>query len=305
MGVEKKDKNFLLIYDSVQFFTAHFAAKGIPVYPTMKKSSFFLKVLRRVSYKLGILQEHWFGEWKQKMENVDIVIIFASNEPSPIRYIRNNFPHIRIILWYWNPVFKSISPKNLPDNHFERWSFDRSDCSEYSMRFNSTFYFDTITLPKSNLFYDIVFVGVDKGRRKALDIIELEFKSLGLDSYFYIVDDDSRKRGYKGDFGPIPYTRYLSLVAESRAILDYVQPGQDGMTLRPMEALFFKKKLITNDPGIEKEDFYHPSNIFILGKDDVNDLNEFLRRKNSPINPEIRSKYDVLGWLDRFQKRVS
>ena len=80
-----------------------------------------------------------------------------------------------------------------------------------------------------------------------------------------------------------------------------VAEWQDGITLRPLEAFFLKKKLITNMKNIVKYDFYNSNNIFILGVDDFNKISEFI---NSPFDDKdynrIVEKYCFRGWLKRF-----
>ena len=68
------------------------------------------------------------------------------------------------------------------------------------------------------------------------------------------------------------------MLSQSNCILDYNQEGQVGLTLRPMEALFLEKKLITNNKDIKNYDFYNPSNIFILGENNIEDIKEFINK---------------------------
>ena len=93
-------------------------------------------------------------------------------------------------------------------------------------------------------------------------------------------------------------------IKQSRAILDIVQSGQSGITLRPMEAMFYNKKLITNNIYIKEYDFYNPRNIFILQERNINELNEFLELPMIEINQDIKNKYKFSGgWLEDFLKQ--
>ena len=74
----------------------------------------------------------------------------------------------------------------------------------------------------------------------------------------------------------LSYPDYLKKAASSSIILEIMRPGHAGLSLRPLEALFFRKKLITDNPAIRNSEVYHPDNIFILGED--TDLGAFLRR---------------------------
>lgn len=50
----------------------------------------------------------------------------------------------------------------------------------------------------------------------------------------------------------ISYQENLDNIRKSKCIVDVVQKGQIGLTLRPLESLFFKKKLLTNNKCIKK-----------------------------------------------------
>jgi hypothetical protein len=99
---------------------------------------------------------------------------------------------------------------------------------------------------------------------------------------------------------PISYDDVLVKIGKSKAILDYLSDPSDGLSLRPMESIFHKKKLITNSKLIANYDFYRPQNIFILGRDNLSDLPEFLNSPYEEIDKEIIEKYDFKNWLNRF-----
>ncbi|HCF38843.1 MAG TPA: hypothetical protein DER56_07285 [Thermosipho africanus] len=92
----------------------------------------------------------------------------------------------------------------------------------------------------------------------------------------------------------------LTKIGKSKAILDILSNPNDGLSLRPMESMFHRKKLITNSLLISNYDFYRSQNIFILGEDDLNKLPEFLNSPYEDIDEELIKKYDFKSWLSRF-----
>ena len=86
----------------------------------------------------------------------------------------------------------------------------------------------------------------------------------------------------------------------SKAVLDIVQDGQVGLTIRTMETICYRKKLITNNTDVINYDFYNPDNIFVIGKDDINDLNEFINRPFIDIPDEILIRYNFCDWVKSF-----
>lgn len=293
-------KDVFVIYGEPKYFIPFFNKKGIPTYPVFKGASFLFRVIRRIFFTLTLPKPILYAAWKYKLKDAKTVIFFSTEYIGALRYIKSINPKIRIVFWYWNPVFRSIKPDNVPDNLGEKWSFDRNDSKNFNMKFNTTFYFDNIKLPQNNIIYDVVFVGLDKGRRSFINNIKDEMVRNDVNPYFYIVDDDANKRSYKGSFPTVSYDKYLSIISKSTAILDFVQDGQDGLTLRPMEALFFRKKLITNDASIKTYNFYRQSNIFIIGVDDIKHLKHFLNVPYEPVSDEILMHYDVSNWIKRF-----
>lgn len=297
----KMSKKTLIIYDSLDFFIPFMDNENIDVYRLYKKKGRFLTVLKKIFIKKDIFYKDWYGEWINKISNYHTIIIFATTDYSFIKYIKNRFPNIRLIFWYWNPAFRMGLPKKELFSLAEIWSFDLKDCEKYNLKFNTTFYFKDIELKSNNdqNKIDILFLGINKGRRDYLESLEETIKNnTKLNTYFYIVPD--KKEVVHESIKPIPYKDYLELVCQTKCILDIMPIGQSGLTLRPMESIFFKKKLITNDLNILNEDFYHKDNIFILGIDNVENLKTFIDLPYVDIDPNIVNKYDFTNWLKRF-----
>lgn len=295
------NRKVVLLYNSIDYFVPFFEQKGILSYPSYRKVSFFFRIIRKIFFLLGLPKSIWYGNWKNSLNGVTTVICFSTNPVESLEYIKSINPQIRLIFWYWDPVYRNVKqPDAISDDLCEKWSFDRNDCQVYKMNYNTTFYLDSITLPKSELFYDVLFLGQDKGRRLFLNDFKNQFIGMGLVPFFYIVDDTTSGWNFMKTSPAIPYVKYLALLSKSKAILDYTQEGQSGMSLRPMESVFFSKKLITNDLAILKQDFYLADNIFILGVDDISSLTVFLNTPYKKISKEIVEKYDFTNWLERF-----
>lgn len=240
-----------------------------------------------------------FNKWKLYIKKYSVIIIYIQNNNDILEFIHKiKSPEQRVIVWYWNPVFHCVHPDKIRNLGFELWAFDPADCLQYNIKFNTTYYFKDLKLPPSNFNHqNIFFCGLNKGRKDTLDLIQKKITLAGLTFYFYIVDDELpiNKR-----LPHLTYQKYLEYLSVSDAILDVLQEGQDGMTLRVMEALFHKKKLITTQKAIKKADFYHPDNVFIIGEDEWAGIRDFLVRPLHSISKEIIEKYDFSMWIRRF-----
>lgn len=79
------------------------------------------------------------------------------------------------------------------------------------------------------------------------------------------------------------------------------RPTRAGLTVRCLEALFFDKKLITNNPSVRTLPFYHPARFFILGQDDPQTIPAFLSTPMPPLPKGALDAYDFAHWLRQFE----
>ena len=89
----------------------------------------------------------------------------------------------------------------------------------------------------------------------------------------------------------ISYFDNIEKVKQSDIILEIVQIGQTGVTLRSIEAILFNKKLITTNKSIKEYDFYNPDQIFILEDQNYSDIIKFLHTKFTPVPLDILYQY--------------
>lgn len=298
--MQESNKDILIFYDnSIEFFRTHFTNKGLRTVSIYKKSSIFSKGVKVIFRYFKISQTYWYDDWKKGLSSIKTVIFFAPEKRTCVlKYVKKANKNIRIIYWYWNPAFRSGLPSSDLSNKAELWSFDPDDCVRYNMRFNTTFFFDDILLPEKAIEFDAVFIGINKGRKDSLNKLESDLNKSGLRTYFHIVSD--KNENSQKNCREIPYEEYLELVSKAKAIVDVKPIGQSGLTLRPMESTFFKKKLITNDVSIMSQDFYHPQNIFIIGRDKKEHLKKFIDSPFKELDRLIVNNYDVSRWVERF-----
>lgn len=98
----------------------------------------------------------------------------------------------------------------------------------------------------------------------------------------------------------IPYEQYIKEIAKSEVIIDLIRLGDDeGFPYRIPEALFLNRKIITNRWSLRNEAFYSPQRVFIVGIDDVSNLQEFLERDLCRLPKSVLNLYDAsLWWTD-------
>lgn len=178
---------------------------------------------------------------------------------------------------------------------FQFYTMNPSDAETYQMHLTTQVYrhFDEIKI--SNSKSDFYFLGKTKGREIILSRLKtaLEAKSFSVD--FHLFADVPKE--------PISFEENVSFSKGSCCLVDIVASkyGQDGMTLRPLEALFLGKKLLTDFAPIKDCDFYHPDNVFILDNNNsLEGIEEFMAKPMHPIPKEIVEQYEVNHWLQKY-----
>lgn len=204
-------------------------------------------------------------------------------------------------IFLWNPVSRWSSDENyikrsiryLIGKNFKIYSFDAHDALRYQLvrmkNVNRKVSFCEIPVR-----YDFYFIGYAKKRRSAINALKATLEEKGFRTHFILID---KKEDYVFNMENIRKSM------EARCIVDILSPGQCGLSLRPFDALFLKKKLITNCFEIEKMDFYRPSNIYIIRDFNLEGLEEFMRTPYQDVETEIVEQYEVNQWLRYFMRK--
>ena len=263
-----------------------------------KKVPKALRAIRRIVANflpancLGI----WLNDWKKNISSYNTIILHASELTNHLpEYIHHIKPDMRIIYWYWNPVNRHTLPKMVTDSNVEIWTFDKGDQHKYNMKYNIQYYSNhdyIVDSERSKLKYDVFFIGHDKGRKSYIENLKKKMEKQGLKCFFCIIPDRSNKY--------IPYDVVKKYVSMSKAVLEINQDGQDGYTLRTLESLFMKKKLITNNASLINANFYFKDNIYILNRDVEYDIKHFLEIPYNHKADYFIDKYTVDAWFNNF-----
>lgn len=247
-----------------------------------------------------------YGSWKKELEQYDMFIVASRRSAKyAIKYIKKKTKK-RVVVWYWNLVtYKEMNPSYCKKNGCEVWSFDKDDCEKYKMKFGDTYYFPI----SRNGFgsehkHSVFYVGINRpGRKEFLDKIGEYLGENGLNYRFNLTAIPGDLTNSKGHFSPrMHYKEVIKSIENSAAVLDLNRENQSGMTLRPMEALFFRKKLITNNVNIPRYSIYDEQNTYIVKDERFEGLADFLKTPyvESKENEIKRHAYCFGTWLERI-----
>lgn len=156
------------------------------------------------------------------------------------------------------------------------------------------------------ILYDVAFLAALKGREYEIYKTYERLKDEKLTAFFYLFHPNTRiqipeiLRNFLHT-EKMQYDAYVKQATHSKAILEIVQKGQEGMSLRPLEAMVLKKKLITNNASITNEKIYHPNNVYIFNyPNKYHSITEFLEAPYIELPEELKRRHDIQTWIQDY-----
>nr|HRC89952.1 hypothetical protein [Bacteroidales bacterium] len=106
-------------------------------------------------------------------------------------------------------------------------------------------------------------------------------------------------------FKKLKYSEMISVIKNSRAILDIAHINQRGLSTRVFEALGAKSKIVTTNKSIIDYDFYNQHNILLIDPNKPVIPNIFLESAYEDYDIKILKNYYIKKWiLDVFDIKV-
>lgn len=265
----------------------------------LRKLPFFSRVISNTKERKG---------WLEECKEANTIILFDTfAHYATYCYEIENYvgKDVRLILYLLNPAFFSEDYKKL-STRWEIWTFMKEDAIKNGFKYGATFYnpqlaqncFDKDSQTATDC--DLLFVGTDKGRKNFLLNLKSQLEKYKIVCNFKIVDNFRSlfSRKYSRE---ISYKNLCRLNKRTSAILDVVQDGQTGLTLRIMEGLLFDKKIVTTNAAIRMDkDFKDNPNIYVITKDNIKELYTFLKKPMVEYPNNLKAKYSFTNWLKRI-----
>ena len=221
-----------------------------------------------------------------------------------LKYLRNSQENAEFISYHWDPLshYNYLGTVSFFDRTY---SFDSVDCKKYGFKYLPLFasgIYDNIEQKEHDI--DIYTVASLSGTQRY--ILAQQFKD-------YCISNDI-KFYFHLKVTPINYLKILlqglvpkdvslrilepevmrDIVTRSRAVLDIRNHQQSGLTMRVIENICIGKKIVTTNEHIINESFYDKNQIFLLGKDNIDDLKAFIY---SEYKPRQRPELKIEFWL--------
>lgn len=299
----------------------------VDLYDDRPSNSFLIKALIRINPKLIHRKiRKYFSSILSSNEFMYDYIFFIKCEAAleqDLLCLKKKYPKAKMILYLYDSV-NNIKYFEKKAKYFDQvYSFDLEDVKKRKgIKFLPLFYIDEYTSVKDILNtnkYAISFIGTahsDRARiinklRKELEKKHLMYYfKLYVPSYwiFYIkkiFNKDFRELNANGCITCQKLSTAVinSILDDSEIILDIHHPKQSGLTMRTIELIGKKKKILTTNEHIQEYDFYCKNNIFLLNRNDILfDFDKYMN-KYIPIPEEIYKKYSLDSWIKEIFNR--
>jgi hypothetical protein len=287
----------------------------------------WLKAVRRINLSQKInniiplpFKNVWFNKIELKNRDYSGIVIIdgALNYISEQWFdkVRKNYPNIRIFLYLINSLeASSPSIKNIKRRiGLIRWdhvfTFDPVDASEYKYTYKGFCYYSKHSLEtlqtNCSTASDAFFVGGLKGKREAMirDVYEWLIKnSVNCDFRVMVYGRNVPSSGNGIRYfnnGWRPYSEVLAALSHTKCIIEILQKGQSGATLRYFEAVCYNKKLLSNNADIVNYPYYDPRYMKIFNN--VEDIDIQWLKDDIKVEYNYKGDFSPNVFIDMIQQ---
>jgi len=307
-GYEKEIRNNLIDFGA-----------EVDFYDDRPANDFFTKLFIRINFQylvqLKITKYYQLILRKINSKSYDYIFIISPEvlNRNRLQKIQRTQTHSKTILYMWDS-FKNKDTIDMLSLFDKIITFDNIDAEKYNLEFLPLFYIkDYEKIENLDTYtYAVSFIGTaHSDRYKIVKSVEQQVKNsdLNIFSFFYLPSSIIfwiRKLFIlKYNYGPIEdfsfssltQSEIISIVGNSKAVLDINHPLQDGLTSRSIEALGANRKLITTNPNIKKYDFYNANNIAVIDRDNPILHEDFFNTNYVQPRIKVYEKYALKNWL--------
>lgn len=270
---------------------------------------FFLR--RFPNKKQAILDYYYLHELKKLKDKIDYLIVIRGSTLSKSiisSELRKKNEGVKSFLYQWDSVTNNKNALEIETLFDKVSTFDPIDAQTYGWEYRPLFYsFSSTRDEKRKYLYSYICI-MHSQRIKIFN--KLKTRSDKVFLYLYCEKNHYYKQKYlkknKEYLGaddkdvkhhPLSLEQTNEVMSNSNAIIDYTHPLQTGFTMRTIESIGHKCKLITNNKRALESDFYRPENVYVYDENAFSIPQEFLETPYVELSDEIYKKYGIDNWL--------
>ena len=276
---------------------------------------FYQRIIAKYYYKK-------IDELKDQDYNYILIIRGEYTPCLALEKLKETFPNAKLILYMWDGLNKQ-NTKGIQNkwHYFDKvYTFDRFDYENNKDRisFLPLFYYNEYLPTKIkdanslDFKYDVSFIGTGHADRvKIVKEIIRQCNSVGMKtfSFFYIphiliyLKEKITNPYFKGvkksdvSFNKMPFKDLYDIYTNTQCVIDVEHPGQHGLTMRSIEIVGLRRKLITTNRDVVNYDFYNPNNIFIVDRNKPIIDMTFFDKPYNYLQEDVYMKYSLENWI--------
>jgi hypothetical protein len=299
---------------------------GVSLYDERPSSNSVVKALIRVNPKLlESFSRKYFSDIFAKENNkfFDYIFIIKGEAISPqvIGLMKKYFKKSKLIFYSWDSL-KNVKYTDTKIHLFDKaFSFDRDDCEKYqNVNYLPLFFSPSYSSPEDSHHpksIDLIFIAsLHSDRYKVLKRIlaNVAFIKPDFSAYSFLFYSSKLffllRKLLDRNFLNVPYSQVkwtplsqddvVRKIHDANIIIDINHPKQSGLTMRTIESVALKKKLITTNASIRHERFYDEANILIIDRNKPAITKDFIFSPYKEIDKIIISEYSVETWVSNI-----
>ncbi|MFS2749654.1 hypothetical protein [Bacteroides uniformis] len=321
-----QNKNILVIlpyYFDYQIQIEHHLKKyGATVYMINEDVNEFSFIHKFISIYIKrlyafVLHKYYLRQFKCLPNKIDYILIIKGStiRKAEIDYLKNKYNNAEFIMYQWDSVAYYPYALEIAKWCNRKFTFDPYDAKEFGWTYR-TLFFDPLTcnLDKEKS-YDITFIcSLHSDRVKVYKLLCKYARAHCLSIFNYLYANRwsyyrqkyiKKNLSFKIDssllkFSPLLMKETVAVYDKSKSIMDYKFPKQVGLTMRTIESIGHRCKLITNNQQVKFEDFYTPENVYVYDLDSFDIPVDFLKTDYIPLSEELYHKYSIDGWIEEI-----
>lgn len=272
--------------------------------------------LRKIFRTKFLIRLFWLQFVKLKLGKItpgSVLIIYdwhlLTKSSYLIKHLRSKSGLSKIIYVFSNFTQNSGSTvygiiNDLKNTYDQVFAFDPFDEKKYGFEYSRLVYeVDMEYVPQDvTEETDLFYIGQAKDRLHKLLSIFKKAQEEGLKCRFYITGVAENEKYEHQDIiynTPLDYGKVLDYISKTKGIVDAIQGESSGMTIKTSEAVMLNKKLITTNPYVKDEPYYHPQNILIY--DENSNLSDFLNSAFEPYSTQDQYHFSCQHLLDKIK----
>ncbi|WP_318503688.1 lipopolysaccharide biosynthesis protein [Photobacterium leiognathi] len=258
-------------------------------------------------YKINLLDN---------VKDVDYILLINPETVTPniLQNAKNINPDVKIITYMWDSFKNKRFSKEYIKESDSFFTFDPRDALDNKVKFLPLFFVhDYKSIKKSSQYrYDFSFIGTAHSERfttvkNITNNSTAKFLFFYCPSKFVYLYKKYLKKELNGiqfhdiSFSSMERGDILNVVQASKVVIDISHPSQVGLTMRSIEMLGARKKIITTNTEIRTYDFYHPSNILCIDQNTTQyQIDEFIKLQYHELPSDIYKDYNINSWIKKL-----